>query len=248
MVSAGEFVLGYPEEGKSGARPHPEWMKDGSFQVFRRLSQDVPGWWAQISHRHQSLPSDDPMQPDLLAAKLVGRWRSGTPLAHAPERDNRSARDPDRDNEFDYRDDPDGHKTPRFAHIRKMYPRHDSAIGPNKRRIIRRGIPFGSAFDPSSGRSYGVDADRGLLFNVFMASIEDQFEFLQMVWANNPDFRQASDGPDPIIGDDPKPVTLLRPDAPPLNLDFRRFVHTTGAVYAFAPALTILKRLASGEL
>jgi Dyp-type peroxidase family len=248
MIQPGEFVIGHlREDGTTQAEP--AWMIDGSFQVFRRLQQDVPGWWAQVTARKHSLPSDDPMKEDLLAAKLVGRWRSGTPLAHAPLRDNRSSRNRERDNDFDYDDDPDGHKTPRFSHIRKVYPR-DERFGDDRRRIMRRGIPFGLTFDPAAGRGHGVDADRGLLFNVFMSSIEDQFEFLQQTWANNPGFQQPEEGPDPIIGDAdrPSPVTLRRQDLPERRFDFERFVHTSGAIYLFAPSLTTLRNLAEGRL
>ncbi len=194
------------------------------------------------------------MSEDLLAAKLVGRWRSGTPLAKAPKRDNRSSRDRSRDNAFDYNDDPEGEKTPRFAHIRKMYPRDDERFNDDRRRIIRRGIPFGRTFDPSAGRGHGVDDDRGLLFNAYMASIEEQFEFLQQAWANFAQFPSVvfednrTDGPDPIIGEDPAQCELRREGREDEHLDFRRFVHTSGSVYAFAPSLTTLRRLAKGEL
>lgn len=107
---------------------HPvDWMRDGSFHGIRRLAQDVPGWWAQVEGRSGEI-SAPPMAADPLAAKLVGRWRSGTPLAQAPDRDQRS-RDPRNDNDFGYSDDPEGTKTPRFAHIRKVYPRDGAAPG-----------------------------------------------------------------------------------------------------------------------
>jgi deferrochelatase/peroxidase EfeB len=151
------------------------------------------------------------MTEDQLAAKLVGRWRSGTTLAHAPERDNRSERDRERDNDFRFEDDPEGLKTPRAAHIRKMYPR-DSRIQDRIHRILRRGIPFGATTDPTAGRGHGVDADRGLIFNVFQASIENQFEFLQQQWAILAIFpsvaigEDRTDGPDGVIGNDPRTV------------------------------------------
>ena len=78
MIAAGEFVLGQPRED-GFTQTSPAWMQDGSFQVFRRLAQDVPGWWAQVIARAQSLPASDGLTADQLAAKLVGRWRSGTP-------------------------------------------------------------------------------------------------------------------------------------------------------------------------
>jgi deferrochelatase/peroxidase EfeB len=154
------------------------------------------------------------------------------------------------DNDFDYQtDDPDGHKTPRFAHIRKVYPRDAQPPGEpaaERRRIIRRGIPFGSPFDPGSGRGEGVDAERGLVFAAFMASIENQFEFLQQAWANSADFPEMTAGADPVIGTD-SPVTLVRTDHPPAMMSFNRFVRTEGALYAFAPSTSTLQVLANGQ-
>ena len=252
MVEPGEFVLGYKRSGGAPSWPHPKWMADGSFQVFRRLRQDVPGWWSQVTRRAESLPANNPMTPDLLAAKFVGRWRSGTPLARAQLRDNRSAQDARHDNDFTFKGDRRGYATPRFAHIRKMYPR-DDRFGDDRRRILRRGIPYGPEFDPTDGRGHGVDADRGLLFNAFMSNIEQQFEFLQRAWANNPKFPgnvfgdHLTDGPDPVIGHDDCPVTLRRKRCPDELLNLRRFVDTSGAVYAFAPSIDALRRIGAGR-
>lgn len=244
MIEAGEFVIGLTNE--SGApMPAPDWMTNGSFQVFRRLSQDVPGFWAQVLRNAAAISG---ISADALAAKLVGRWRSGTPLAHAPDRDNRSARDAEEDNNFTFDDDPIGVMTPLFAHIRKMYPRDHERHGDRFHRMLRRGIPFGEPFDPANGRGHGVDADRGLLFNVFQASIEQGFEFLQQAWADNDTFPEAQTGPDPVIGENPAPIRLEREAMPDAFLDFRRFVHTSGALYAFAPSLTTMRRIGAGEL
>lgn len=268
LTAAGEFVLGHP--GESGPEPHPcpDWMKDGAFQVWRRLEQDVPGFWSQMTAqldaaKAASFPSDDPMKEDLIAAKLMGRWRSGTPVDAAPNADDRSARDPKEDNDFDFSGrgndgiplapgapptvDGTGMRCPVDAHIRKMNPRNGAEA---QRRVIRRGIPFGLPFDPAGGRGHGVDADRGLLFMAFMASIEGQFEFLQQMWANT-GFPGPGAGPDPIIGAPAggQPThTIKRDGLPDLQLTLKRFVQTTGAVYAFAPSLATLKALAAGAL
>ena len=192
MVAPGQFVLGQPLA--DGSLPiAPEWMANGSFLVFRRLAQDVPSFWANIEAAASGITGEAP-SADKLGAKVVGRWRSGTPLAQAPDRDNRSARRAIEDNNFTYDDDPDGIKTPRFAHIRKVYPR-DDRFDDNEHRIIRRGIPFGRPFDPAGGRGHGVDSDRGLLFLAYMASIENQFEFIQRVWANSGTFQQPGTVP-----------------------------------------------------
>jgi len=273
LLQPGEFVLGYPRQGvkeqdpPAPPRPAPEWMKDGSFLVFRRLNQDVPGFWAQVTAQAQALPSDDPMTQDLLAAKLVGRWRSGTPLDLSPDSDNPTEADDDNNN-FEFidkdadgneikvtdaqgkatpRKDPLGLRCPRFAHVRKVYPRDNETFTDEQRRVMRRGIPFGLAFKPAAGRGFGVDAERGLLFAAYMSSIEEQFEFLQTAWVNNPNFPDGTAGPDPIIGDHsprPAPVKLHRANRDDLELDFKRFIHTTGAVYAFTPSISTLEKLA----
>jgi len=87
-----------------------------------------------------------------------------------------------------------------------------------------------------------------------MANIAEQFEFLQIAWANAADFPGVvlgdakRDGPDPVIGEDPAPVRLSREGQNDVELDFRRFVVTSGAIYAFAPSLSTLRRLGTGEL
>jgi Dyp-type peroxidase family len=235
LVDKKQFLL-----GKSPMK----WMEDGSFQVFRRLGQDVAGWLAQVVHQSGSLPPEDQMTAPLLAAKLIGRWPSGTPLADAPVRDYRPNKSPE-DDRFGFVDDPDGEKTPLFAHIRRQNPRDGSK---NERRIIRRGIPYGPIFDLEldRGGSYGVigDRDRGLCFNAFMADIDTQFEALQRDWANKP----APDGPDALVGEDGPRVLRRAGVKSGHELQLRRFVRTTGAVYAFAPSLEGLRMLAEGEL
>jgi Dyp-type peroxidase family len=245
LINPGEFVVGWPDQDEI-VQPAPVWMRDGSFHVIRRLAQDVPGWWAQAETQAGATPA---LTADALAAKLVGRWRSGTPLAHAPDGDLRSGRVADDDNDFEYSDDPDGHKTPRFAHIRKVYPRDQEVPGEptaERRRIIRRGIPFGLPFDPALGRGYGTDAERGLVFAAFMASIENKFEFLQQQWVNDIGFPEAADGVDPVIGTGGA-VTLKHDGAADATLTFAQFVTTEGAIYAFAPSLTTLAALATGQ-
>jgi hypothetical protein len=51
-----------------------------------------------------------------------------------------------------------------------------------------------------------------------------------------------------VIGEDPERIALRREDRPETRLDFRRFVHTSGAVYAFAPSLTALRQIANGTI
>jgi Dyp-type peroxidase family len=263
MVAPGEFVLGYRDEHRRDQNAIPGWMEDGSFQVLRRLAQDVPGFWAQMQQA-QDLENFEG-GADRLAAKAVGRWRSGSSLAHAPQRDRPSARTPANINDFEFEakgpgqhppteDDPEGRRTPRFAHIRKTYPRTESErFNEAQHRIMRRGIPYGLHFDPGLGRGHGRDAERGLIFNAHCADLAEQFEFIQQLWVNNPGFPPPEDGGgganpgrDPVIGTGGKATYHER--GPDQELDFGRFVHTTGALYAFAPSISTLRRLANGNL
>jgi Dyp-type peroxidase family len=235
-LPAGEFLLGHGRLATDGGEDPPApcagWMRDGSFQVLRRLTQDVPGWRAQIAR----LAASHRIAPDLLAAKLIGRWPSGTPLSVAPDQDAGSPPEV----EFDFNDDPFGRQTPLFAHIRKMYPRDDTFFERDWHRILRRAVPFGPVYDPARG----ADGERGLLFNAFMASIENQFEFLIRGWANDPDFLEGGAGPDPVVGESDMGATLRLPGGCRRRVLFERFVHASGAVYAFVPARSVLEHLA----
>jgi Dyp-type peroxidase family len=248
LIAPGEFVLGFPGQGPSRAngRAVPQWMFKGSFLVIRRIAQDVPGWWNQA----EQLAPAAGIGAEALGAKLVGRWRDGTPLDLDPNNDPRSGADQSTSNAFDYSDDADGAKVPLFVHIRKVNPRKAAAPGPgvaDQHRIIRRGIPFGDPFDPASGKDHGPDAERGLVFACYQASIPDQFSFLQRTWANNSDFPTPGAGPDPVIG--PKGTCpLAETSGTPVPLSVGQFVKIEGATYSFTPSISTLQQLASGQL
>jgi hypothetical protein len=59
-------------------------MNNGSFMVFRRLNQLVPEFDDFILSSAGALGVD----PVLLGARLVGRWKSGAPLALTPSQDD----------------------------------------------------------------------------------------------------------------------------------------------------------------
>jgi Dyp-type peroxidase family len=248
VIAAGEFVLGWPGERRPPARapwPAPApWMRNGSFQVFRRLCQNVAGWRENL----QKFGSD----PEKNAAAAIGRRTDGTPLVP-----DRTEGEP---NNFTYLEDKDGEHTPFYAHIRKMNPRDDRVFRDRSHKILRRGVSFGEPID-----EHNADDERGLLFNAYMASIENQFEFLQRRWANDPEFPggtlalfrggagEASlvAGLDPVIGDDATVARQRLEDKIVKQIPepaFGGFVTTTGAVYAFAPSRSALALLAGDRL
>jgi deferrochelatase/peroxidase EfeB len=91
------------------------------------------------------------MDRELLAARMVGRWKSGAPPELTPLHDNAAlGADDNRNNDFEFGDDPFQCKCPYAAHIRKAYPRDDTGneAEVQRHRIIRAGIPFGPEVEP----------------------------------------------------------------------------------------------------
>lgn len=156
LIPPGEFVVGHDRVGGIPYDEMPEWTDNGSFQVVRRLAQDVPGWWAQVAAQLKVLRKakvvPDEATAEWLAARMVGRWRSGTPVAKCPHADMPDNALAGQDNDFGYRNDPEGFTTPLFSHLRKTNPRDGLQEKPgtdpfpenpvmDRRRIIRRGAP-----------------------------------------------------------------------------------------------------------
>lgn len=67
---------------RSTAKPkqRPSWMKEGSFLVFRKLEQDVPGF-ISLTEKFAALENTTAGR---CGAKLMGRWKSGRYLAISP--------------------------------------------------------------------------------------------------------------------------------------------------------------------
>ena len=78
-LKAGEFVLGYPDEMGGIQRTQPEVLgRNGTYVVFRKLHQRVAAF-----RRYLKANSTSPEEEELLAAKMMGRWRSGAPWRSA---------------------------------------------------------------------------------------------------------------------------------------------------------------------
>jgi deferrochelatase/peroxidase EfeB len=155
-LKAGEFILGYPDEnGPPAGFPQPEILsRNGSFMAYRRLQEHV-GRFREFLHEHGKTPEEQ----ELIAAKLMGRWRSGAPLVLAPDKDNDAlGADSQRNNDFNYKQmDPHGYAVPLGAHIRRMNPR-DTAHNMNRRRMIRRGATYGPAL-PEGAAEDGIERE-----------------------------------------------------------------------------------------
>jgi Dyp-type peroxidase family len=252
---------GYPAPTPTPGPAFPDWTKNGSFVVYRRLRQDVGAFSQFVAQQAQAVGMD----PGQLAAKLVGRWRSGAPMESVPSLPpgtDPSSTDPsiatpavlgdDQINNFDYEPgDADGSRVPRAAHIRKVNPRSSNPPGKpesNRHRILRRGIPYGPEFQqgeqPYGQEPIGDDRDRGLFFLCYQSSLARGFNFLQQTWANARDFPQGGDGEDPIISQ-----ALAERDfnLPPqtTHLMMARWVFTTGGEFFFSPSISALAQLSA---
>ena len=197
-IAAGEFVLGYrdqydylpltpsvPDEldtdgllFRARHRRTAEELsegkdlgRNGTYVVFRKLSQDVYGFWKYFDDN-----SKDREEMIRLASRAVGRWPNGTPLTLSPEREEDCFAREQFANNFLYvkkpklpddlgKDDPcakpleevyaalkdgdlHGYRCPYASHIRRSNPRDslsttNSLTIADRHHIIRRGTPYG---------------------------------------------------------------------------------------------------------
>jgi deferrochelatase/peroxidase EfeB len=273
IVPAGEFVLGYdnaygqrtgspgvaPADDPAGLLPRTghsglgDLGRNGSYLVLRQLGQDVDRFWRfmdQASGGAGRAGPDGEAGPSAavrLAAKLVGRWPDGTPLARAPAH---PAPELAGDNDFGYaRSDAAGLGCPVGAHIRRANPRDalDLDAGPersvqfaNRHRLLRRGRAYGDPAEPDG---------QGIHFLCLNANIARQFEFVQHTWLNNPKFGALYDDTDPIVatrqGDDGRTFTVQARPVRHRVIGLPSFVTVRGGAYFFLPGRRALQYLAT---
>lgn len=291
-LETGEFLLGHKDEAlELPEAPSPGLLaRNGTYLVYRKLHQNVASFDAYLRSVGETFPGG----PEALAAKFVGRWRNGAPLASFPTESTAkdfaadwqrakaevlAARTADerqvakdkfaklnvRFTAFDYTDDLAGGRCPVGAHIRRANPRAALQFGQegafetpgaisNRRRLLRRGLPYGDSTVRSD------DGDHGVIFMALNASIRRQFEFVQQQWMNyGNDFQLANDK-DPIVGNQgltpsgaPDGSMTIQADpkadaAPFFCNQLPRFVTTRGGEYFFMPSLTALRMIGAGSI
>jgi deferrochelatase/peroxidase EfeB len=165
---------------------------------------------------------------------------------------------------FDYSNDPSGARCPFGSHIRRTNPRSALEFGTknafdvpgalsNRRRILRRGLPYGKVDDPTSD-----DGEHGVVMLIVNADLSRQFEFVQQQWMNyGNDFGLAND-PDPLLGNHGTNegrlaggrMTIegdIATNQPPYFCNrIPTLVETRGGDYFFVPSLTCLRMIALG--
>jgi hypothetical protein len=171
---------------------------------------------------------------------------------------------------FTYDDDMSGARCPLSGHMRRVNPRASLEIKAgtcpgqflrnegafdtpgalaNRRRILRRGLPYGD-----SAKRDTDQGDHGVIMMMLNADIGRQYEFVQQQWVNyGNDFREANDK-DVILGNRSKhvPNSVIHQadpegDAPPRFVrNIPLLVETRGGDYFFVPSLTALRLIARG--
>ena len=240
-IKAGEFFLGYPDEtGLQPALPQPEILsRNGSYLAYFRLQEHV-GTFRDFLRQHGKTPEEQ----ELVAAKLMGRWRSGAPLVLAPKKDDPElGKNMQRNNDFNYATmDPHGYACPVGSHIRRMNLR-DTGENMERRRMIRRGGTYGPPL-PEGVPEDGVE--RGIAAFIGCASLVRQFEFAMNVWVNDPNFMEL-DERDPIFGTQDGTYDMTIPKRP-IRMKFKglpAFTTVRGGAYFFLPGLKALRYLAT---
>jgi len=243
-VKAGEFFLGYLDEsGSQPPLPQPELLaRNGSYLAYLRIEEHV-GKFRDFLRQQ----SDTSQGQELIAAKLMGRWRSGAPLVLAPQRDDPAlGADMQRTNDFNYRTiDPYGYSCPIGSHIRRMNPR-DTAENIERRKMIRRGGTYGPPL-PEDTAEDGVE--RGIAAFIGCASLVRQFEFAMNVWINDPTFKGLGNERDPFVGTQDGTFDMTIPKRPIRRkiVGLPAFTTIRGGAYFFLPGIRALRFLAGSR-
>jgi len=251
LIAAGEVLLGQKNEyglapfspevlasadpkgilpAADGRAERHDFGKNGSYLVFRQLSQDVQGFWNYIDEMRKTVPDAPPGRAgrEWLAAKFVGRWPNGTPLSRFPNEPGPAVEKELDSFVYGLNHDSFGERCPIGAHIRRSNPRdtalpvpHDPELSgdpqhesvraerlrlTNRHRLLRRGRAYGPPvdedYDIDALRTHASPVERGLHFLCFNANLSRQFEFVQSNWVQNPAFAGLSSDPDPLLGAD----------------------------------------------
>jgi Dyp-type peroxidase family len=246
-------------DGLATGENGPEEDAFGSYFVFRKLEQDVRRFKIEEERLADALGFKG-AERERAGAMAVGRFEDGTPLTLSQT----DGFIPVKENNFTYKDDPDGTRCPFHAHIRKSNPRGDTVghadppgdESERMRRITRRGIPYGvrNRHPDAFQALEDLPTERvGLLFMCFQSSIENQFAFIQRIWVNNPEFARPifkpdapETGLDPVIGqgegsEQHWPITWGGLETK--DFSFSGFVKLMGGEYFFAPSIPFLRNL-----
>jgi deferrochelatase/peroxidase EfeB len=123
----------------------------------------------------------------------------------------------------------------------------------NRRRILRRGLPYGNSEKVSD------TSEQGIVMLVVCANLFRQYEFVQQQWINYGLDSSAGNDTDPLVGNHstgaqgPPAKFVIASDPktgrPPYIADrLPQFVETRGGEYFFVPSMTALRMIGMGTI
>lgn len=253
-LATGELLLGYADEaGELPVAPIPHLLAiNGSFMVYRKLHQNVATFRRYLEDKGTLYAGGK----EKLAAKLIGRWRDGTPVELSPDvPDQQIVKDKQRNVNFTFANDLNGARCPVGAHVRRTNPRDAFGFNGqliNRRRITRRGLPYGP-YVPENQPARD-DGEHGIIFMALNASLFRQFEFVQQQWVEYGNDARLGNDKDMLMGnheghdrytiqgtEDPKNPPFVCGDLP-------NFVELRGGDYFFLPSMTALRMIVAGTV
>jgi Dyp-type peroxidase family len=251
-LATGELLLGYADEaGELPVAPVPHILaSNGTFMVYRKLHQNVATFRAYLD-QYAALYAGG---KEKLAAKFIGRWRDGTPVELSPDREDQAiTQDPNRNTNFTFASDLEGTRCPVGAHVRRVNPR--DAFGfegrlINRRRITRRGLPYGKAVPEDEAAS--DTGEHGVIFIALNANLSRQFEFVQQQWIQYGNDARLGNDKDLLMGNHGGDGRfVLQGDTSATNPPFicshlPNFVELRGGDYFFLPSITALGMIGMG--
>ncbi|HYI12642.1 MAG TPA: hypothetical protein VEK57_26560 [Thermoanaerobaculia bacterium] len=248
------FVIGYPTgspfaPGPSGNNAAGQFAKDGCYNAFRIIAQDVAGFEKFLDDTAPAVTAKLGMSTadarEWIAAKLVGRWRNGSPLEISPDAPDPATCESEG---FGYLLDMDGMKCPFAAHTRVSNPRDQQLFPADEPvpRIIRRGAPYGAPADVDP------NADRGLIGLFLCGALAAQFE-LVYGWMNQNTFSQVFspnfDTQDAVLANRQVAgvdTSFTMPTAKgAIQVTLPQFLTTRGTAYCLLPSIASLEAVAA---
>jgi deferrochelatase/peroxidase EfeB len=197
LIDFRHFLLGYASrdvQSSPSSGPWADLVRDGTYGAFQWIHQDVAAFESFLTRNAAAVAPSLPLADarELLAAKMMGRWRNGTPTILSPDRPDDSKANA---TEFSYLDDPLGDRCPLTAHVR-VANRRDQPLTPVVEPTFRAGGPHllrrGMAYGPELQGEQDDGVDRGLVGMFLCANLRTQF-FTVMHWVNKTDFSTVFD-------------------------------------------------------
>jgi Dyp-type peroxidase family len=261
LVDMRQFLLGYSSKDTQSFPREGRWadfVRDGTYGAFQWIRQDVARFEQYLTTNGPLLAPGLPLAQarELLAAKMMGRWRDGTPMALSPQNPDPALASATL---FGYADDPTGLRCPLTAHIRVANPRDQklndlviSTVPPGGPLLLRRGLPYG----PELQGETDDGVDRGLVGLFLCSNLRAQF-FMIMNWINKADFSPVFNfrrlrWQDMLMGDRTTPHSVAEgaiptPSGEILLHDLPQLQQWHGTLLLLFPGLTGLSEIARME-